>query len=456
MRTAVKCLGIIFLLTTWAWAENWPHWRGPDGDGVSSEKNLPVEWSATENVTWKVPMAAWSGATPIIWGENIFLNAAEGGKRTLPGYGRRRRGQRDRPPGNRSTPPPAAEEKEADPRAEELALWCLDRNTGEVRWKRSLGAGNTQLMKQNMSSPSPVTDGKHVWVMTGTGILKSFDFEGNEMWSRDIQADYGKFGLMWGYASSPLLYNGTLYIQVLHGMKTDDASYLLGVDPATGATKWRVERPTDAIVESPDSYTTPAIAHYLGKTEIVVTGGDYVTGHDPGTGKELWRGGGLNPNKARNYRIIASPLVSGDMVYVSTRKNPFLAFQLAGGGPNQLWQTTDGPDVPTPVTDGTYLYLLRDNGVMLCLKARSGDVVWGPERVRPGTYSASPVLADGRIYVTSEDGVTSVVEAGPEFKLVAENELEGYTLSSPAISDGQIFVRTEKYLYCIGERRSGS
>ena len=378
------------------------------------------------------------------------------------GNGRRRgtvEGVEDRGTGpleTDSTPPPAAEEKEADPRAEELALWCLDRNTGEVRWKRSLGAGNTQLMKQNMSSPSPVTDGKHVWVMTGTGILKSFDFEGNEMWSRDIQSDYGKFGLMWGYASSPLLYNGTLYIQVLHGMKTDDASYLLGVDPATGATKWRVERPTDAIVESPDSYTTPAIAHYLGKTEIVVTGGDYVTGHDPGTGKELWRGGGLNPNKARNYRIIASPLVSGDMVYVSTRKNPFLAFQLAGGGPNQLWQTTDGPDVPTPVTDGTYLYLLRDNGVMLCLKARSGDVVWGPERVRPGTYSASPVLADGRIYVTSEDGVTSVVEAGPEFKLVAENELEGYTLSSPAISDGQIFVRTEKYLYCIGERRSGS
>ena len=309
------------------------------------------------------------------------------------------------------------------------------------------------MMKQNMSSPSPVTDGQHVWVMTGTGILKSFDFKGNEIWSRDIQADYGEFGLMWGYASSPLLYNDTLYVQVLHGMKTDDPSYLLGIDPATGATRWRVERPTDAIAESPDSYTTPAVLSYKGKTAIVVSGGDYVTGHDPVTGKELWRAGGLNPNRARNYRIIASPLVSGDMVYVSTRRNPLLAFQLGGGEPNQLWQTTDGPDVPTPVTDGTYLYVLRDNGVMLCLKARSGEVVWGPERVRPGTYSASPVLADGKIYVTSEDGVTSVVEAGPRFKLVAENELEGYTLSSPAISEGQIFVRTEKYLYCIGERR---
>ena len=149
-------------------------------------------------------MAAWSGATPIIWGDYIFLNAAEGGKRTAPGHGRRRRGQRGQPPGGRPTSsPPPAEEEEPDPKAEELALWCLDRNTGKVLWKRSLGGSNRQLMKQNMSSPSPVTDGQHVWVMTGTGILKSFDFKGNEIWSRDIQADYGEFGLMWGYASSP-------------------------------------------------------------------------------------------------------------------------------------------------------------------------------------------------------------------------------------------------------------
>ena len=442
MRAGVKCFGIILLLSTWAWAENWPHWRGPGRDGVSPEKNLPVEWSATENVTWKVPMTAWSGATPIIWGEYIFLNAAGGGKRKPPGYGRRR--------------PPGAEEEKPDSQAAELALWCLDRNSGEVLWKRSLGGRNRQLMKQNMSSPSPVTDGAHVWVMTGTGILKSFDFKGNEIWKRDIQADYGEFGLMWGYASSPLLYNDTLYVQVLHGMNTDDPSYLLGIDPATGSTRWRVERPTDAIAESPDSYTTPAVLRHQGKSEIVITGGDYVTGHDPDTGKELWRGGGLNPAKARNYRIIASPLVLGNIIYVPTRKTPFQAFQVGGGEPKLLWQTDDGPDVPTPVTDGTYLYVLRDNGVMLCLKAHSGEVVWGPERVRPGTYSASPVLADGKIYVTSEDGVTSVVEAGPEFKLVAENEVEGYTLSSPAISGGQIFVRTEKYLYCIGERRPGS
>ena len=180
MRAGMKSVGILFLFTTLVWAENWPHWRGPGRDGVSPEKNLPVEWSATENVTWKVPMAAWSGATPIVWGDHLFLNAAEGGKRKARG---------------------PAREEEPDPKAEGLALWCLDRNSGKTRWKRSLGGGNRQMQKQNMSSPSPVTDGLHVWVMTGTGIVKSFDFKGKEVWARDIQADYGEFGLGWGYGS---------------------------------------------------------------------------------------------------------------------------------------------------------------------------------------------------------------------------------------------------------------
>ncbi len=439
MRPATSPVAILFLLTGGALAENWPQWRGPGGDGSSPEKNLPIEWSPTENITWKAPMSAWSGSTPIIWGDYIFLNSAGGGKRRAGGYR-----------------PDPSQKRKRDPKTKELSLWCLDRRTGEIRWKRSLGGGNRQRQKQNMSSPSPVTDGQRVWTMTGTGMIKSFDFQGNEKWSRDIQADYGEFGLGWGYASSPLLYAGTLYVQVLHGQNTDDPSYVLGIDPATGATRWRVERPTDAVAESPDSYTTPAVLRYRGKTEVVVTGGDYVSGHDPASGLELWRAGGLNPTKAGNYRIVASPLVSGDMVYVPTRKDPFQAFQFGSGTPKVLWQTAHGPDVPTPVTDGHYLYLLRDNGVLFCFKARSGDVVWGPERVRPGTYSASPVLADGKIYVTSEDAVTSIVAAGPEFSLVAENQLEGYTLSSPAISDGQIFVRTEQYLYCIGKRRSGS
>ena len=170
---------------------DWPQWRGPSLNGVSTETGLPVKWSTTEGIAWKLPMPARSGSTPIIWGDLIFLNVA-----TAQSTG-------------------------------ELELWAIDRNKKDVIWKRAVAGGNNQQRKQNMSSPSPVTDGKTVWVMTGVGILKAFDFAGTELWSRDIQKDYGAFGLNWGYASSPLLHGNALYVPVLHGMKTDDPSYVL-------------------------------------------------------------------------------------------------------------------------------------------------------------------------------------------------------------------------------------
>jgi outer membrane protein assembly factor BamB len=400
-------------------AGNWPHWRGPDRNGVSSETGLPVKWSKTENIAWRLSLPEWSGSTPIVWGEHILLNVAEG---------------------------------------DDLFLWLVDRTKGEPRWKRHLSAGNHRERKQNMSSPSPVTDGRRIWVMTGTGILKAFDFDGHELWRRDIQRDYGRFGLNWGYASSPLLHENALYVQVLHGMKTDDPSYVLRIDADTGKTIWRAERPTNAIRESPDSYTTPALLRYGGTTEIVITGGDVVTGHDPATGRELWRSDGLNPTNNPAYRIVASPVVADGVVYAPTRERPLLALKPGGRGDvtatHRLWSFDSGPDVPTPVSDGRYFYVVRDNGVMFCLDAKTGRTIWGPQRIMPATYSGSPVLADGKIYVTNEDGVTVVVRAGDRFEVLAENDLGEYTLSSPAISDGQIFIRTESALYAIGERRA--
>lgn len=400
-------------------AENWPQWRGPLLNGISSEKNLPTRWSAEENVTWKLAMPSWTGATPVIWGERIFLNVAQ---------------------------------------ENDLYLWCVDRTKGETIWKKLLGGGNTKMRKQNMSSPSPVTDGNSVWVMTGTGVLKAFDFNGNEQWARDVQKDYGRFGLNWGYASSPLLYEDALFVQVLHGMRTDEPSYVMRIDKKTGKTVWKVDRPTAAITESPDSYTTPALLRYGTATEIVITGGDCVTGHDPATGKELWRANGLNPENHPFYRIVASPVVFEGVVYAPTRVKPLLAIRSGGRGDvtksHKLWEFANGPDVPTPVTDGKYFYIADDRGVMFCLDAKTGQAVWGPQRIKPGTYSSSPVLADGNLYVTNEDGLTTVVKAGPKFEVVAENNLNDYTLSSPAISDGQIFMRTAQYLYCIGKRVS--
>jgi len=409
-------------------AENWPQWRGPAKNGVSTERGLPLKWSTTENIAWKLAMPGRSGSTPIIWGETIFLNIGT-----------------------------------AD-RSGDLELWALDRADGRIRWKKHIAGGNHVERKQNMSSPSPVTDGQTVWVMTGVGILKAFDFSGKELWMRDIQKDYGRFGLNWGYASSPLLYDGDLFVQVLHGMKTDDPSYLLRVEGKSGKTLWRTERPTRAIEESPDSYTTPAVLQ-AGKApnsvEIVVTGGDVVTGHDPGSGRELWRMDGLNPTNNPANRIIASPVTSGDIVIAPTRERPMLAIKGGGRGDvtrtHRLWSFDNGPDVPTPVSDGKLLYTITDRGVAYALELATGKVVYGPQRLRPDSYSASPVLADERIYVTSEnEGLTSVYRAGPKFELLAENPLEDYCLSSPAISEGQIFIRTTGHLWAIGQRKKAS
>jgi outer membrane protein assembly factor BamB len=400
---------------------NWPSWRGPTRDGVSGEKSLPVSWSPSENISWKIVLPQWSGATPIIWGETIFLNVAE-----------------------------------AD--GDELSLWALNRSTGETLWKKHLSKGNNKQRKQNMSSPSPVTDGQTVWVMTGTGLLRAFDFKGTELWMRDIQQDYGRFGLNWGYANSPLLLDGDLIVPVLHGMKTDDPSYILRIDGKSGKTKWKVERPNKAIRESPDAYITPALVRNGGINEIVITGADCVTGHDPVSGKELWRVDGLNPDNDPSYRIVASPIVFNQTIIAPSRERPMMAIKAGGRGDvttsHKLWQFMNGPDVPTPVTDGTHVYVVTDRGVVYCLDLKTGATVYGPQRLTPGTYSASPVLADGRIYITNEDGTTSVFKAGPTFELLSENRLDDYTLSSIAIKDGQIFLRTAGYLWAIGKRQA--
>jgi outer membrane protein assembly factor BamB len=417
MYGIIRMISLAVAVTAAAGAENWPQWRGPDLNGVSHETNLPVHWTRYDNIAWKLPLPSRSGATPIIWGDRIFLNIAD---------------------------------------EDNLFLWCVDRTRGGVLWKKFVSEGNYKINKQNMSSPSPVTDGTHVYIMTGNGIFKGFDFSGAELWTRDIQKDYGRFGLNWGYASSPLLFEDSLYVEVLHGMKTRDPSYLLRIDKKTGKTVWRVERHTEAVRESPDAYTTPALLKYDGKAEIVVSGGDCVTGHDPATGKELWRGNGFNPKKDPAYRVIASPVAYDGVVYAPTRVRPLQAFRAGGRGDitetHRVWTFQNGPDVPTPVTDGTYFYIVNDRGIAWCLDAKTGKEIWGSQRLQHGIYSASPVLADGKVYITNEDGVTTVFRAGPRFELLGENNMDDFTLSSVAISGGQIFLRTAQYLYCIGKK----
>jgi outer membrane protein assembly factor BamB len=440
-------LGVVPCVTL---AANWPNWRGPHRDGTADARNLPETWTTEKNIKWKQEMPAWSGSSPMIWGDRVFLNSPSKDAPTpaaepAPGAGGRR-------------PAPGLSRGLAmnSPGGQELLLLCLDRATGKEIWRRQYDQGNSIQMKQNMSSPTPVTDGKLIWVVSGNGVIACFDFNGNEKWKFNIVEKFGRIGLNYGYGSSPLLLDGQLIVQVLHGMKTDDPSYIFSLNATTGALKWRVERPTDAISESPDAYTTPAVVEVGGKKEIVISGGGYLTGHSPDTGAELWRSGGLIPNQNRNYRVISSPVVRDGMIFAPTRQTPLLAVRPGGKGDisksHVAWSWTGraAPDVPTPVSDGARFYMADDAGMFSCLDAKTGALIYGPHDLGIGRVSSSPILADGKIYLISETAETAVIQAGPEYKLLATNSLDGsYTLSTPAFVDNEIYIRTGTHLYCI-------
>jgi outer membrane protein assembly factor BamB len=427
-------LAIIGLSLAQGLTANWPQWRGPNSNGsTSTAHDLAVQWDQNQNIRWRAQLPSWSAATPIVWGDTIFVTSAEEGFASLVQGSVR---------GSGTTEP------------DKIFLLAVNRNNGSIRWRQQIDSGNQLYRKQNSASPSPITDGRNVWIMTGNGIFTCFTMDGKEIWRRDIQRDYGRFGLNHGYASTPLLRGARLYVEVLHGMKTDDPSYVFAVDKNSGKTLWKVERQTDAPGESPDNYATPQIASVSGNIQLVISGADYVTGHDLDSGKELWRIGGFNPGKNSFNRTIASSLVIGGNVFTpGMRGRPFIGFRAGGSGDitgkNELWTSNLGADVPTPTTDGMYIYVLKDNGTVNCLEALTGKIVYESQRIEAGTYSSSPLLADGKLYCLSEEGTTTVVKAGPSFEILGANKLDSHTLASPVAVDNQIFIRTGNYLYCI-------
>ena len=422
-RAIVVLLSLILAASAVVGALDWPQWRGPNFDGTSQETGLPTEFGPEQNVVWKAEMMGRSGSTPIVIGNRIFLTVA---------------------------PQAAAAGRE---QAGGVEGWALDADSGEVLWKRPLSGGNYFRMKHNMSSPSAVSDGETVWMMAGTGVLKAFDLSGNELWSRDLQEDYGRFGLNHGYGASPLLDEGTLYIQVLHGMTTDDPSYVLALDAQSGETRWRVERPTDAEMESPDAYTTPMLWRHSGTVQLVISGGDYVTGHHLETGEELWRIGGMNPDKSKMYRVVASPVAAGDLLFAPSRVKPLMVLRATDEAkpPAVAWKIERGTDVPTPTVHDGLLYVVDDKGLLQVWDLEAGEIVYDKQRLAVGTYSASPLIADGKLYAINEESVVTVARLGRDFGILAENELDGYTLSSPVAANGRLYVRTDRYLYCFDE-----
>ncbi len=428
-------LASVALLTS-ASGENWGQWRGPSFNGSSPETGLPSNWSATEGVKWSTPLPGISGATPVIWGDSVFVSS---------------------PDANKS-----------------LLLLCLDRKDGKVRWQKEVAIGNITKGSGNMSSPSPVTDGKAVYALYGTGDLAAFDFTGKLLWQRNLGTDYGKFAIMWTYGSSPLLLNGKLYIQVFQrtpapadypgvaGSAGDRESYLLAIDPANGKTLWKHVRPTESQLESMERYST-LIPHTGadGKVQLLAVGGDCLTGHDPETGAELWRGYGINSKRGEWMRVVPSPISAAGLAIVcGPKQEPTLAFRtdlkgdITATGVAWTFDEKQTPDVCTPALYNGKLFLLNgDKQTLTCLDPKTGAKKWQGALGERTVIRASPTVADGKIYIINEKGTVFICDAGEEFKLLATIPMGGAegTRSSIAVSNGQLFIRTTEALYCIGK-----
>jgi outer membrane protein assembly factor BamB len=422
-----RAIGVLICLVAGAgFAANWPQWRGPFFNGSTTETNLPDSWSQTENVLWSTPLPGPGHATPIIWEDTVFV----------------------------TSPDPDAN----------LLLFCLDRSNGAIRWKTTVGVGNRIKGRNNMTSPSPVTDGKTVWALFGTGDLAAYDFSGKQLWARSLTKEYGPFVLNWLYGSSPLLYKDRLYIEVLR--RKPGESFLLCVEPQTGSNIWRHVRPTDASAESQDAYSTPMPSECGGRTEIVVAGGDYVTGNDAATGEEIWRGGGLrNPRHRSDGRLVPSPLLADGLVFVcGPKRNPFLAFHNCGQDDittNGLaWSDAeDSTDCATPLFYRGKLFILDgDRQVIVCMEPATGKVIWRQSLGIRDIFRASPTGADGKIYCLSEYATAVVLSAADgrvlqTIKMGGADQTDGgLSHATIAVSQGCLFVRAPDHLYCIGKK----
>ncbi|HUE72717.1 MAG TPA: PQQ-binding-like beta-propeller repeat protein [Pirellulaceae bacterium] len=413
--TAVLLVG--FLLATSAGADNWPSWRGPNYDGVAPGKGYATTWSATENVRWKVALPGPGSSTPILWGDHIFLTCASDGHNTAV---------------------------------------CLSRD-GKLVWKTPIGqrARSGKNAKATGSNPSAVTDGEHIWVYFKSGALACLDMQGKIVWETNLQDEYGTDSLQWDLGTSPVLTRDAVVVAVMHR----PPSYLVAFEKETGKVAWKQDRTLPAPAEANDSYSTPIVLAHEGRELLVVLGADHVTGHDAASGKELWRAGGLNPRQAGNFRSIASAVIEdGVVVAPYARGGTLTAIKLGGSGDvtksHVVWTRDDlGADVPTPAALEGKVYVCGDRGQVSCLDVKTGDTIWTGTVERHRTaYSSSPVIADGKLYVTREDGATFVLALGDEFKLLAKNEIgREQVVATPVFADGLIFLRTRDNLYCIGK-----
>ena len=431
------CALVSVCLSESAHAENWPHWRGPNFNGSSSEQKLPAEFSKTNHVQWVAPLPGPAAATPIIWGDHVFISST-------------------------------------DLRTKTLRALALDRRTGKELWNHEITQGYQLDDRSNLASPSPVTDGQLVYFFYGTGDLVAFDFAGNKVWVRNLPKDYGPFAFNWTFGSSPTLFDDKLFIQVLqrnvpvHGRGRKDGpidSYLLALAPRSGQELWKHVRPSDAHEESREAYSTPIPFEHAGRREILVMGGDCITGHSLKDGKEFWRWGSWNPNRITHWRLVPSPVTGPGVVLACAPKgSPVFAVKAGSAGnlddSGLAWTSQDrevSSDVGTPLFyQGRFYILNGDRKSIARVDPATGKADWIGDLGTRVKIESSPTGADGKIYFQNFRGEVFVVAAAPEFKLLStipmgdadDNDLR----ASIAVAQGNLFIRTGSKLYCVGTK----
>ena len=431
MTPRLIALAVVPLLATAApvTAQHWPQWRGPDGLGVSADTDIATRWGPDENIAWRAPLAGLGTSTPVIWGDRIFLTSQLG----------------TGPIDERGAQFPGTRRAASCGRADgvTLVVQAFRREDGQLAWEHRLTAdGHLPAVHRNhnFATPSVVTDGDRLFAWFGTGQLVALDLEGHKLWSRHIGQDYAPFDVLWGHGSSPQLYEDLLILQCDHPA----AAYLLALDTATGEERWMVDR--GPLLRA---YSTPLVVATDDGDQLIVNSSRWIDAYDPRTGQTRWRAGST-------VELATGMPVYDDGVIYSTRgysSGPYLSVETGGRGDvsetHVRWRhATRAPYVSSMLLYRGLLYMATENGILTITDPDTGDPV---ARTRlNGVYIASPVAADGHVYVLNEDGETVVLEAGPDARVVSRNALGERALASPAIAHGRIYIRTDQHLFAIG------
>jgi outer membrane protein assembly factor BamB len=440
MKARILAHSTIFILcTSLLSAADWNNWRGPEMNGSSSASNTPQSFSTDNGVRWSVDMPGAAASTPIISGNHVFVSSTDQAKENL------------------------------------IAL-AYDLKTGKELWRHVVAQGLKQDDRSNYAGASPASDGKHVVFFYGTGDIAVFTMDGKPVWKKNIQEEYGKFYFLWTFSTSPLLHGNNIIMQVLqrdtpvHNFQRGGgkhSSYLLALSMKDGSKVYQVERPDEARAEAKEAFSTPVLYDHKGKTQLLVTGGDCITGHDPATGKEIWRWGTWNPDKIGHWRLVPSPIAGNGIALACAPKGaPVYAVKLGGNGKlddsHIAWKSTNpnvSSDVPTPLFYRGHFYV-ANNGrkrthALSCIEPETGKVIWSEDLGVNGKIEASPTAADGKIYIITHYGEVVVVEAGDKFKALHKVEMgpgrNGRVRSSIALADGLALIRTDQKLFCIGK-----